>query len=263
MNSRYAVITGASQGIGEHLARVLASKNYSLILASRNLEKLSLLAEELSARHGIKAYAIDCDLSNESGIQKLIQFCSAYLTEIEVLVNNAGFGDLGEFSEQKWEVFQQMLGLNVVGLTELTHFFSGHFKKNKKGYILNVASTAAFQPDPYFSVYGATKAYVLSLSEALREELAPHNVQVSVLCPGPTNTPFHHRAGTHQSPFVSQFMSPVEEVAREGIKGLFEKRTVIVPGLLNRFLISTLRLAPRAAVAKLASWMLRPRSSKF
>lgn len=261
-NHRYAVVTGASQGIGEQLARVLAKKGYSLILVSRNLAKLSALAEELSKKDGIKIHCVDCDLSNEAGVGRLIRFCSDYQSEIEVLVNNAGFGDLGDFYKQKWDVFKEMLGLNVDAVTQLSHFFAGHFKEKKRGYILNVASTAAFQPDPFFAVYGASKAYVLSLSEALREELAPHQVQVSVLCPGPTDTPFHRRAGTHQSPFVMRSMTSVEQVAREGIEGLFGGKTVIIPGLLNRILIFTIRVSPRAAVAKLASWMLRPQEKK-
>jgi len=258
-NNGYAVVTGASQGIGEHLARKLAAQGYGLILVSRNLEKLTALSTELSQSFQIKAHPVACDLSTEAGVQQLIQFCSKHSSEIEVLINNAGFGDLGEFCDQKWEVYQEMIGLNVTGLTQLAHFFASQFKKNKRGSILNVASTAAFQPDPFFSVYGATKAYVLSLSEALKEELAPYNVQVSVLCPGPTDTPFHNRAGTSQSPFVTQYMTSVEEVAQQGIDGLFQKKTVIIPGLLNRFLIFTIRVSPRVAVAKLAAWMLKPR----
>lgn len=259
MSSRFAVITGASQGIGEELSRVLASRGYSLILVARSKTKLSSLADELSKTYGIKTLFLDCDLSTEAGVAQLSQFCSEHLSEIEVLINNAGFGDLGDFDRQKWEVFKQMVGLNVSALTELTHFFARHFKEKKKGAILNVASTAAFQPDPYFAVYGATKAYVLSFSEALKEELAPYQVKVSVLCPGPTKTPFHERAGTDQSPFVTRYMTSVEQVAREGVDGLFQGKTVIIPGLLNRFLVFTIRLSPRAAVAKLASWMLRPK----
>ncbi|NBX92951.1 MAG: SDR family oxidoreductase [Proteobacteria bacterium] len=257
INTRYAVITGASQGIGEHLTKHLATMGYSVILASRNFGKLSQLAEDLEKKRGIKALPIECDLSLESGVQKLIEFCSSDTHEIEVFINNAGFGDLGEFTEQTWEVFAQMIDLNIKALTQLSHFFAIRFKQRKRGFILNVASTAAFQPDPYFSVYGATKAFVLSFSEALREELAPHGVQVSVLCPGPTDTPFHLRAGTDQSLFVTRFMAPVEKVAAKGITGLFSGKTVIVPGLINNILILIIRFSPRAAVARLASLMLR------
>lgn len=258
-NNRYAVVTGASQGIGKVIAEELAKKGFSIILCARDHNHLEEVSKDLMKQYSIQALTCSCDLSNSTGLKKLTDFVSPYLSEVEVLVNNAGFGDLGHFADRNWELYSKMVQLNVVALTELTHFFARLFKNQGKGFILNVASTAAFQPDPYFSVYGATKAYVLSLSEALREELKDSHVQVSVLCPGPTDTPFHARAGTSDSPIIRFSMTSAKQVAQEGVEGLFNKKTVIIPGLLNRVLVFSIRLSPRSFIAKLSAWLLKKR----
>jgi short-subunit dehydrogenase len=258
-NNRFAVVTGASQGIGKEIAEELAKRGFSLILCARDQSRLAAVSKEIMVQYPIEALTCACDLTDSEGVKKLSEFSSPYLSQIDILINNAGFGDLGDFSDRSWDLYQKMLKLNIVSLTELTHFFATLFKKRKMGFILNVASTAAFQPDPYFAVYGATKAYVLSLSEALREELRDSNVQVSVLCPGPTDTPFHERAGTQDSPIIRYSMASAKKVAHEGVEGLLNKKTLIVPGILNRLLILTIRISPRAMVAKLSAWLLKKR----
>lgn len=253
----WALVTGASQGIGEQIARVLAGRGYCLILTARSAEKLKTLASELTARQGIDCLTFSCDLSSREGAIRLLSFIEESGKPIEVLVNNAGFGLLTEFGETDWSVFSQMLELNLFSLTHLTHFFVKRFRTSGKGFILNVASTAAFQPVPFFSVYGASKSYVLSFSEAIREELKDSGIQVSVLCPGPVDTPFHERAGTNDLQFFKWILLQSKDVAKRGVSGLFNGKAVIVPGVFNQLLALSNRIFPRFMVRKITGRLFR------
>ncbi len=253
---KIAVVTGASQGIGEHIAENFAERGYDLILCARNLELLEQLKLRLQKAYSVKAECVKADLSSESGVLQLTKFCEPYFADIEVLVNNAGFGDGSTFANQKWEVFHEMLELNIVTLTKLTHIFANQFVKNKRGSILNVASTAAFQPVPLFAVYAASKSFVLSFSQAVREELGEQNVNVSVLCPGATATAFHVRAGTDKIFSKNFTMLDVKLVARIGVQGMLAKKAIIVPGFTNRMMIFSQRLSPRGIVVKFAKQMM-------
>ena len=253
---KWAVVTGASQGIGAHMAENLAKRGYSLIVTARNSALLEKLKVDLEKKYSIHVKCFQADLCLAEGVQSLITFCQPFFSEIEVLINNAGFGEVKALTDQKWATCAEMINLNITSLTQLTHAFAEAFKQKKSGSILNVASTAAFQPDPYFAIYGASKSFVLHFSEAIREELQAFNVQVSVLCPGMTETGFHDRAGSRGIKAAQFTMLSVGKVAKIGIDGLLAGKTVIIPGVLNRAIVQSLRLAPRALVAKLSKSLM-------
>lgn len=227
------VITGASSGIGLELAKVFACHNYNLIIAARSKEKMDILKQELEAKYSVKVHVCVVDLTNENGAKMLYEEVKALGEEVEILVNNAGAGYVGEFTQELVERDLQIMQLNMTSLTLLTKYFARDMIKNQKGKILNVASTGAYHPGPYTAVYYATKAYVLSLSEALWVELKPYGITVSALCPGATKTNFASRAGK-ENPAIA--MSP-QFMAQAAYKGLMKKKRVIAPGLRNKSFI--------------------------
>jgi short-subunit dehydrogenase len=255
--NQWALVTGASRGIGLDLARGLALRGYSLILTARDEALLKQVSSELKADFSVNTLIFSADLSQPDEREKLRSFLEKQPHTIEVLINNAGFGFLGEFQDQDPKKMREMIQLNINTLTELTHTFFSQFVKRKSGYILNVASTAAFQAIPLFSAYAASKAYVLSLSEALHWEGKKHQVSVTVLCPGPVDTDFHGRAGTKDSVFINRFMAKSPEVAELGLKGLFSNQPLVVAGHLNRFLLFSLRFLPRKSAATVSASMMR------
>jgi uncharacterized protein len=245
-----ALITGASGGIGEQLARVFASHGHNVVLVARSQDKLEALAAELSTKHGVKTYPVKADLANPTAGALLVEQLDQQLP-IDILVNNAGFGDYGEFAAGPLDKQLEMIQLNIATLTELTHRFLPQMLSRKQGYILQVASTAAFMPGPLMSVYYASKAYVLSFSEALREELKGSGVHISALCPGPVATGFQGRADMGQSKLFSNPLNPLMEsstVANAGYAGLMQGQGVIIPGFMNKFLAILPRFMPRAIV---------------
>lgn len=227
------LITGASSGIGYELAKVFGVNSYNLILVSRNTDKLKSLAHELIKEHGISVEVISEDLSKSESAERLYNKVKQLNLEVDILINNAGVGEVGYFHEISISKDLEMMQLNIVTLTELTKFFSRDMVNRKNGKILNVASTGAFSPGPYTAVYYATKAYVLSLSEALNKELREHNVVVSALCPGATKTNFAKRAGKKDTP-VAMDPSKVAKAAYEGIK---HNKRIIIPGIENKILV--------------------------
>lgn len=245
---KVALVTGASAGLGVEFARQLSKRGHRLVLAARRKERLEELAKELG-----NARAVAIDLSKSNAAAKLMADVKANGETVDLLVNNAGFGLIGRFAELDSKRERQMIDLNVGTLTDLCRAVAPAMIKRKSGAILNVASTAAFQPGPKMAVYFATKAYVLSLSEALHEELKRHSIKVSCLCPGPTRTEFGQVAGVaaDNGLFDKIAMSPAE-VVKSGLEGLDANRGVVVTGWMNKVTAASTRFAPRSVVRKIA-----------
>jgi short-subunit dehydrogenase len=244
-----ALITGASGGIGEELARVFAQHGYNLILVARSEDRLAALGAELSGKHGIAAQAIAADLADPAAPARLAERLAADGAIVDVLVNNAGFATYGKFAELEAAGELRMLQVNVLALTHLTRLLLPGMIARRHGRILNVASTAAFMPGPLMSVYYASKAFVLSFSEGLNNELQGSGVSVTALCPGPTSTGFQARAQMEQSKLVrGRQIMDAGSVARAGYAGLMRGRPVVIPGLMNRIQTLLPRLLPRSAV---------------
>lgn len=250
--SRTALITGATSGIGLELANLFAKDGINLALVSRNktdLEKIKLTFEKL---YNISVFIYPTDLAKTDAAQQVYETMTNNGIEIEYLVNNAGFGDYAEFSESDAGKNYDMMMLNMVTLTELTHLFLANMKENKAGKILNVASIAAFQPGPIMAVYYATKAFVLSFSEAISEELKGSGVTVTVLCPGPTTTKFQKEANLGKSKlFKSSLVMDAQIVAQIGYDGMNQEKVIVIPGFSNWLFSILVRFIPRALTRKL------------
>jgi len=244
---KVALITGASAGLGVEFARQLSKRGHRLVLAARRKDRLDALAKELG-----NARAVAIDLSKANAAAKLMADLEAAGEQVEILVNNAGFGLIGRFAELDSKRERQMIDLNVGALTDLCRAVAPGMIKRKSGAILNVASTAAFQPGPKMAVYFATKAFVLSFTEALHEELKPHGVKVTCLCPGPTRTEFGEVAGFGGNGAFDKVAMEAGEVVEAGLKGMDRNRAVIVPGLVNKIGAISTRFAPRSVVRKIA-----------
>ena len=244
---KVALITGASAGLGVEFARQLSKRGHRLVLAARRKDRLDALAKELG-----NARAVAIDLSKANAAAKLMADLEAAGEQVEILVNNAGFGLIGRFAELDSKRERQMIDLNVGALTDLCRAVAPGMIKRKSGAILNVASTAAFQPGPKMAVYFATKAFVLSFTEALHEELMPHGVKVTCLCPGPTRTEFGEVAGFGGNGAFDKVAMEAGEVVEAGLKGMDRNRAVIVPGLVNKIGAISTRFAPRSVVRKIA-----------
>jgi uncharacterized protein len=255
---RYALITGASGGIGLALAEALARRGRNLILVARRRDALESIACELSQRFAVEVLFRVCDLSQPVQLSGLLHELEQGEHSIELLVNNAGIGTSGAFVTQDWAREQQLIELNMLALSRLCHAIGGIMAGQGSGQILNIASVAAFQPGPWMSSYYASKAYVLHFSEGLREELKAHGVKVSVLCPGPTRSAFFRTAGMQADALQgSKLLMSAEEVALITVKALARNRAIIIPGWRNRLLALSPRLAPRWLVRRLAGRLNR------
>ncbi len=249
---RIALVTGASSGIGLELARRFAMDHYDLVLVARSRARLMELGEEFQKTYGVNVRISPKDLAHVKGPQELFEDLTEAGVKIHTLVNNAGFGSYGEFATSDLQAELEMMQLNMVSLTYLTKLFLPQIIQ-AKGAVLNVASTAAFQPGPLMAVYYATKAYVLSFSEALAEELAAQGVRVSVLCPGPVPSGFQERANLQGSPLMkSPGVLDAATVAEIGYEGLQEGKRVVIAGKLNKIGVQMLRVSPRNLVTKVA-----------
>lgn len=256
--SRYALVTGASSGIGLALAEALARRGRNLILVARKRDALESIAYELTQRFSVDVLFRVCDLSEPLQLSGLLHELEQNGQVIELLVNNAGIGSGGAFVAQNWRREQQLLELNVLALARLCHAIGTVMAARGHGQILNIASVAAFQPGPWMSSYYASKAYVLHFSEGLREELRPHGVKVSVLCPGPTYSAFFRNAQLDGSSLErGKLMLSAEEVALIAVRGLERNRAIIVPGWRNRLLTMAPRLFPRWLVRRVAARLNR------
>ena len=254
MTAGTALVTGASSGIGLELARLFAHDGYDLILVARSVEKLDRLGAELSARHGIRARTVGADLGSPDAPGAIAETLKQAAVGIDVLVNNAGYGVHGPFAKTELQTELDLLRVNVVALTHLTKLLLPTMLARRAGRILNVASTAGFQPGPLMAVYSASKAYVLSFSEALAEELAGTGVTVTTLCPGPVLTGFQARAGMNGVRLAAgnPLLVDAATAARAGYEGLMRGKRLVVPGLGNKLLMQSERLAPRRLVTKIA-----------
>jgi short-subunit dehydrogenase len=242
-----ALVTGASAGLGVEFARQLSKRGHRLVLAARRKERLEELAAELG-----NARAAAIDLSKPEAVTELIADIEGAGEDVDLLINNAGFGLIGRFAELDAKREREMIDLNVGALTDLCRAVAPRMIARKSGGILNVASTAAFQPGPKMAVYFATKAFVLSLSEALHEELKPHGIKVSCLCPGPTRTEFGEVAGFGGNSLFDRVAMRADDVVRQGLNGLDRNRAVVVTGWLNKLGAASTRFAPRPAARKIA-----------
>jgi short-subunit dehydrogenase len=257
-----ALVTGASGGIGLELARGLARRGYDVVLVARSAERLAEHAHNFEQQHGVRAVPIALDLATPDAPPKLLGALAERRLEIDVLVNNAGFGTFGLFRDTPLDVELQELQLNVITLTALSKLLLPPMLAKRSGRILNVASTAAFQPGPYMAVYYASKAYVLSFSEALAEEQRGTGVTVTCLCPGATATEFFGRAGATNSGLIAGKNLPsAASVAESGIRAMERGRALAIPGLANAALPVLMRLVPRGLVTRMVARVQAPRAA--
>ncbi len=241
-----ALITGASKGIGKEFAVLFAERNCNLVLVARNADQLQELKEALSVKHGVRIHMIVKDLSAPNAVIELFQEVKALGVDVDYVVNNAGFGDHGAFVDTQWERYDNMITLNVKVLTQLSHLYANDWVGRKKGRIVNISSTAAFQPGPMMAVYFATKAYVLHFSEALNQELSKEGITVTTLCPGPTRTHFLEDSGMKAARLVKNVkVATPRSVAKLGVKAMLKGKPVVIHGAMNKVAPFAIRFLPR------------------
>jgi short-subunit dehydrogenase len=253
----YALITGASSGIGECFARALAARKHNLALVARSKEKLEALAQQLSSQHGVEALALASDLSVPGAAATLAEKLRGEQISVDLLINNAGFGGRGEFWDLPLNRFSEMIRLNVQAVVELTHLMLPPMIERRAGAIINVSSTASFQPVPYTAVYAATKAFVTSFSMSLAEEARPYGIRVVTLCPGGTRTNFFV-AGHYRKRTLPGGLQAPEEVVAGALRALDRGGGLVVPRFMNKLSVLVQRLIPRELVARIAARVFRP-----
>ena len=256
------LVTGASGGIGLELARCFARDGYNLVLTARSADKLESLAAELATQFHVRAVPVACDLGCSGAGGELVKALDARGLSIDVLVNNAGYGVNGAFAESNLDDQLGMIDLNMRALVELTGLLWPRILKSGRGGVLNVASTAAFQPGPMMAVYCATKAFVLSFSEALWEEARGTRIRVSALCPGPVATGFPGRAGVEKTRLFQGGAMSASYVARIGYRAYLANRRVQITGLKYQLMILGVKFSPRTMVLKVGRRLLTPVAAK-
>jgi len=247
----WTLITGASSGLGTEFARQSAALGQNLILTARRNDRLEELKTELNALYPIQIEVIPADLANKNEVQRLISELKQKELFVETLINNAGFGAFGKFDLISAERMEEMIQVNITSLSLLTHALSTQMKQHKRGNILNVASIAGYLAGPYMAEYYASKAYVLSLTEALHEELIHDNIHVTALCPGPTKTEFFAAAGTKSSIFQNFLMMDAKGVCRIGLSSLAKNKAIAIAGFSNQMFVGILRFLPRTLATKI------------
>jgi hypothetical protein len=253
-----ALITGASSGIGEAFARKLAALGRNVFLVARSEEKLIALCNELGRTNNIRAQYVVLDLSQSEVAARLFEETERRGLIVDLLINNAGFGSMGDFPQLELERELNMIDLNIKTVVELTHRFLRQMRQRRQGAIINVASTAGFQAVPFMATYAATKAFLLSFSEALWEENRAHGVHVMALCPGVTETNFFQASRMEKPPM--RVAQPPEDVVDAALRGLARKKSVVVSGWTNYFMIEAERLVPRSLIVRAAGRVLRPKA---
>src|SRR6267143_3220415 len=254
------LITGASSGIGEVFARKLAARGRNVLLVARSEAKLITLCNELGRSNSIRAQYVALDLSLPESPARLYEEAEKRGLTIDLLINNAGFGSMGEFSKLDLARELNMIDLNIKSLVDLTHRFLGPMIERKQGAIINVASTAAFQPVPFMATYAATKAFVLSFSEALWEENRPYGIKVLALCPGVTETNFFEASRMQRPP--ARISQTPEEVVETALRALRRGKSSVISGWTNFFMIESERLVPRSLILRAAGAVLRSHTEK-
>ena len=257
---KWALVTGASAGIGRAMARQLAAAGANLVLTARRADALADLAKELAAAHNVQIEIFPADLIRPETPHEIFRFTQEKRLPIEVLVNNAGFGRYGEFFRLDGQRLLEMVQVNVAAVVNLTHLYLPQMAERRSGYVLIVSSAAAFQAVPYISTYAATKAFELIFGEGIAEEMRPYGVRVTVLCPGSTETEFHQVSG--QPPRTSPRRETAEKVARVGLQALAEGRPSVISGRRNRINMEAQRLVPRRFVTYVAGRLFSPRQQE-
>lgn len=252
---KWALVTGASSGIGWALAEQLAAKGANLVLTARRVDRLARLANDVTARYKIQTQIFAADLTRPQAPGELFRFSEEKRLKIEILINNAGFGAYGEFRKIEAQRFLDMVQVNVASVVHLTHLFLPAMMERGSGYIMIVASTAAFQPVPYISTYAATKGFDLLFAEGLAEEVRRHGVRVCALCPGSTASEFNEVAG---QPRLAGPQESNEKVARVGLEALAAGKPRVISGARNWLSVEAQRLAPRRLVTRVAARMFMP-----
>ncbi|TME24958.1 MAG: SDR family oxidoreductase [Chloroflexi bacterium] len=253
--SKTALITGASGGIGYELALLCAQDGFDCILVARSHDRLAELAARLESEFRVKTLVIARDLSRPTAVDEIYEEVSAASMTVEMLVNNAGFPVFGLFAQTQLETELEMLHVNVIALTALTKLFLRGMVERQAGRILNLASTAAFEPGPLMAVYYASKAYVLSFSEALANELRGTGVTVTALCPGPTRTGFQKRGVMEDSRLVRGQIADAKSVALAGYRAMMSGKTIVIPGFSNKLIPWVVRVSPRGVVTRVVRRM--------
>jgi len=257
-----ALITGASAGLGEEYAKLFAADKHDLVLVARRRDRLEALARRLAEEHGVRAHVVAGDLAAGDGPARVVEQVRRLGVEIDFLVNNAGFGTCGAFAELDANRELEMVQLNVAAVVALTHAFLPGMLARKRGRILNVGSTAGFQPGPFMAVYCASKAFVNSFTEALWYELRGSGVSATVSCPGATATEFAALAGNEGSRLFRMGAAPAVAVARKGYRAMMAGRPLVVHGLKNKAGVQLLRVSPRSAVRALTASLIAPGAPK-
>lgn len=255
---KWALVTGASAGIGQALAEELAAGGTNLVLTARRKERLEEFARKLTAAHRIRAEVFVADLAEQEAPQQIFAFTGEKKIEIELLVNNAGFGAYGEFALEVVQRQLAMVQVNCSAMVHLTRLYLPEMMKRRRGDILILASTASFQAVPYISVYAATKAFDLLFAEGLAEEMKPYGIRVCALCPGSTKSEFHEVAGQTHIASAMKNQESAEKVARTGLQALAAGKSYVISGAANYLGAHSQRLVPRRVVTRIAAKMFRP-----
>ena len=258
---KWALVTGASAGIGRAFATELAAGGTNVVLVARRRGRLEELAAQLVTQGGVRAEIVAADLANPEAPDRIMNFARAKGIEIELLINNAGFGAYGEFSKVELSRQLEMVNVNISSVMRMTHVFAQPMMERRRGDFLIVSSTAAFQPVPYMAVYAATKAFDLHFAEAIAEEMSAYGIRVCALCPGSTVSEFHSVA--REPKRIQRRQETAEKVARTGLEALAAGRSYVISGAMNYVSTHAERLATRRTVARVAGKMFRPRTGDF
>lgn len=243
--NKYTLITGGSEGIGFELARLFAKDKNNIILVARNEEKLLRAKNKIEDEFEVEVKIMVCDLSKNDEVDKFIKAVDENNLSVDNLINNAGIGSFGAFHEAVDNFENTLININIISVTKLTKYFLKKMIKEGNGGIMNVASTAAFVGGPKMSMYYSSKAYVLTLTEAIHDEVKDKGIRISCLCPGPVKTSFQEKAGIKKSDKAKKYLMDAQQVAEEGYKGFLKGKDIIIPGTKNKFLILGNKLIPR------------------
>jgi uncharacterized protein len=257
---KWALVTGASAGIGVALANELAAGGTHLVLTARRRDRLEELARTLAQRNGIRTAVFDADLASADAPQKIYDFTKQQGLEIDLLINNAGFGQYGELTQVPAQRLLNMVQVNCLAVVHLSRLYLADMVARRRGDVLILASTAAFQAVPFISTYAATKAFDLLFAEGLAEEMRPHGIRVCALCPGSTESEFHAIAG--QEKFTSKNQETAQKVARTGLQALAAGKSYVISGLGNYLGAQSQRIVPRRLVTRIAANMFRPEKNR-